>query len=172
MRFDSAESASDFSLPRSVTRKRLVVSNRWPISNRVAGTISCNHISWVVISAKWVASRANRMAAVIPAARPALSRGSNRIRYNATSRNTPRSTQMPQLGATKKCSESRLETAWACISTAGIAGLTGVTNTLPTEDEVGPISTILSRYFSNGILPLLTSKKESTANGDCPSLSL
>ena len=38
MRLVSADSSSDLSLPASVTRKRLVVSARWPISSSVAGS--------------------------------------------------------------------------------------------------------------------------------------
>ena len=85
---------------------------------------------------------------------PAFRRGSSRMRYSATSRKTPSDTQPPQTGATKKCSCRMLDTACACISTADMAGETGVTKKLPTPAAVAPISTILPRYFSAGILPL------------------
>ena len=42
----------------------------------------------------------------------------------------------------------------ARVSTGAMAGEIGVTKTLPTPAAVAPISTILSRYLSAGILPL------------------
>ena len=85
---------------------------------------------------------------------PALRRGSKRIKYSATRRNTASEIHPPQTGATKKCSCRMLDTAWACISTAGMAADTGVTTKLPTPAAVVPISTILPRYFSAWILPV------------------
>ena len=38
IRLVSADSSSDFSLPASVTRKRLVVSARWPMTSNTAGS--------------------------------------------------------------------------------------------------------------------------------------
>ena len=50
MRFDSADSASDFSLCRSVTRKRLVVSSRCPTTSSEAAAISWIHMPALTIS--------------------------------------------------------------------------------------------------------------------------
>ena len=50
-----------------------------------------------------------------------------------------------------------LETEWANSNTDGILAEIGVTIDVPTPAADAPISTILSRYFSAGILPLNTS---------------
>jgi hypothetical protein len=64
-----------------------------------------------------------------------------------------------------------LDTVCAWIITDGMEGDTGVTSIAPTPAAVVPISTILSRYLSEGILPLYTSKNESTVNAGRPSRS-
>jgi hypothetical protein len=80
MRFDSALASSALSLPRSVTRKRLVVSSACPTTSSVAGSMSCTQRPALTMRPRWTAKIAARSATVMPAAMPALRRGRARIR--------------------------------------------------------------------------------------------
>jgi hypothetical protein len=80
MRLDSAPSRSAFSLPRSVTRKRLVVSNPCPTRSSVAGSISGTHVPALVMSARCVPKSAASSATVTPKPMPAPRRGSTTMR--------------------------------------------------------------------------------------------
>ncbi len=127
MRLDSAESRSDLALPRSVERKRLVVSRTWPITSSTAEAISWIHIRWPAISTKCATNSAASNNALTVKPIPALSRGSSTIRYSATTRKAALSAQKPQVGATKKSSWRMLDTECARVTTGAIPGEIGVT---------------------------------------------
>ena len=80
IRLLSADSASDLTLPFSVTRKRLVSSSRCPTSNMLAGSISCSHMACTVISTKCAASRETNIVAVRMALTAAPKRGNSNVR--------------------------------------------------------------------------------------------
>ena len=78
-----------------------MVNNRWPTNSNDAGNINCNHTAWVVIKTKWVASNTANRLPVTSAPTPAFKRGNNRIKYKATTKNTPASATAPHAGVTK-----------------------------------------------------------------------
>ena len=157
MRLVSADSSSDLALPSSVIKKRLVVSAKWPMSSRVAGSTSLIHKPAEASMPPSSASSTTKSTAVITAAMPADKRGRAAIKYAATTKNASIATQMPQLGCTMKCSLKMLDVMCAMVSTGVRLGWPGVANCVPTPAAVAPISTILSAYLDAGILPLATS---------------
>ena len=153
MRFDSAPAASDCSLPRSVIKKRLVVSSRWPITSSAAGSISFTQMPGPIINAKWVPSSTTKMPSVNIAAGPARKRGNSAIRYAATNASASSITHNPHVGVRKKCCCKIDDTECAIVCT-GESKPIGVTVRVPTPAAVAPMSTILSLYFAAGIFPV------------------
>ena len=75
MRLVSADSSSDLSLPASVTRKRLVVSARWPMTSSIAGNTSLSQVALPDSRPNSVPSKATNSTSVTMAAVPADRRG-------------------------------------------------------------------------------------------------
>ncbi len=128
MRFDSAPSMSAFSLPRSVTRKRLVVRSRCPTTRSVAGSMSCSHRPGAGHEAQVGAEEGREE-----------ERGEDRAHARAQPRQQRRrgrrpragrrraSRRGPRSGATKKCSCSSEDTECARVVTGFICAEIGVT---------------------------------------------
>ena len=157
MRFVSADSSSDLSLPASVVKKRLVVSARCPITSNDAGKTSWSHFPAPDNNPNSTSNRAVNSNSVMAAALPADKRGSPAIKYNATTETAARVVQTPHAGCTIKCSLSMLEVMCAMASAAGNTGPAGVLKNVPTPTAVPPIITILSVYLDAGIFPETTS---------------
>src|SRR5258706_6208 len=76
MRALAADCASDTSLPRSVTTKRLVTSKTWPTTKRVRGSMTGSHSPWPAMRTKWVPIRTATQPALATAPPPPEPRGS------------------------------------------------------------------------------------------------